>query len=140
MRNSLMGRCQKLSIVLENEAIEKLMLSKNVSNNKCAPKLVFFNEQKIEKDSDDFWHRKLKVKVWHFLTPPHYTNYQNSIILFCYFNFQAKIFSILYPLLENSTTRITIVFNGSEATLKEQKSQFFLVALMISIYKNQIYY
>ena len=28
------------------------------------------NEKKIEKDSDDFWHRKLtlKVKFWHFLT------------------------------------------------------------------------
>jgi hypothetical protein len=29
-------------------------------------------KEKIEKDSDDFRHRKLnlKVKVWHFLTPP----------------------------------------------------------------------
>jgi hypothetical protein len=32
----------------------KLILSKNVNNKKCAPKLVFFNEKKIEKDSDDF--------------------------------------------------------------------------------------
>ena len=30
------------------------MLSKNVKNNKCAPKLVFFNEKNIEKDSDVF--------------------------------------------------------------------------------------
>ena len=30
------------------------MLSKNVYNKKYAPKLVFFNEKKIEKDSDDF--------------------------------------------------------------------------------------
>jgi hypothetical protein len=30
------------------------MLSKNVNNKKCAPKLVFFNEKKIEKGSDDF--------------------------------------------------------------------------------------
>jgi len=30
------------------------MLSKNVDNTKCALKLVFFNEKKIEKDSDDF--------------------------------------------------------------------------------------
>ena len=29
------------------------MLSKNVNNKKCAPKLIFFNEKK-EKDSDDF--------------------------------------------------------------------------------------
>ena len=46
------------------------MLSKNVNKKKCAPKLIFFNEKKIEKDSDNFWHRKLtlKVKFWHFLT------------------------------------------------------------------------
>ena len=31
------------------------MLSKNVNNKKCAPKLIFFNEKKkIEKDSDNF--------------------------------------------------------------------------------------
>ena len=55
---------------------------KSVSNKKYAPKLILVNEKKIEKDSDDFWHRKLtlKVKFWHFLTPPHYINSQNSII------------------------------------------------------------
>ena len=50
-----------------------MTLSKNVNNKKCAPK--FFNEKKIEKDSDIFWHRKLTLKVrviLHFLTPPHY--------------------------------------------------------------------
>jgi hypothetical protein len=30
------------------------MLSKNVNNKKCAPKLVLFNEKKNEKNSDDF--------------------------------------------------------------------------------------
>jgi hypothetical protein len=30
------------------------MLSKNVNNKECSPKLVFFNEKKNEKDSDDF--------------------------------------------------------------------------------------
>ena len=30
------------------------MLSKNVNNKKCAPKLIFFNEKKIEKDSEIF--------------------------------------------------------------------------------------
>ena len=39
------------------------MLSKNANNKKCAPKLIFFNEKKIEKDSDDFWYRKLTFKV-----------------------------------------------------------------------------
>ena len=40
------------------------MLSKNIDNKKCAPKLVFFNEKKIEKDSDDCqqcWRRKLTL-------------------------------------------------------------------------------
>ena len=60
------------------------MLSKNVNNKKCAPKLIFFNEKKNEKDWDDFCRRKLtlKVKFWHFLTPPHQPNSQNSIISF----------------------------------------------------------
>ena len=31
-----------------------MILSKNVDNKKCAPKLVFFNKKKIGKDSDDF--------------------------------------------------------------------------------------
>ena len=39
------------------------MLSKNVNNKKWAPKLIFFNEKKIEKDSDNFWYRKLTLKV-----------------------------------------------------------------------------
>ena len=30
------------------------MLSKNVNNKKCATELIFFNEKKIEKDSDNF--------------------------------------------------------------------------------------
>ena len=51
-----------------------------------------FNEKKIEKDSDDFWHRKLtlKVKFQHFLTPSHYTNLQNSMISFDCSWFVAK--------------------------------------------------
>ena len=45
------------------------MLSKNVNNKKYPSKFVFFNE-KNQKDSDNYWHRKLtlKVKFWHFLT------------------------------------------------------------------------
>ena len=45
------GRCQKLSIILENKVIWKFMLSINVNNKKCAPKFVFFNEKKSER----FW-------------------------------------------------------------------------------------
>jgi hypothetical protein len=63
-----------------------MILSKNVNNKKCAPKLVFFIEKKIEKDSDDFWHRTLalKVKFWHFLTARYKSKTQNSIISFGY--------------------------------------------------------
>ena len=42
------------------------------------------------------------------LTPSHYTNSQNSIILFKYVHLLAKIFLILYPSLEILTTHITI--------------------------------
>ena len=65
----------------------------------------------MKKLRDDFWHTKLtlKVKFWHFLTPLHYINSQNSIISFGYVDFWAKILLILYPPLENSITRITIL-------------------------------
>ena len=56
-----MGRSQKLSIILviklfKNGSCQKM-------SKKCAPKLIFFNEKKIEKDSDNFWYRKLTLKV-----------------------------------------------------------------------------
>ena len=49
-----------MTIILENKVpekftdytlsfMEKLKLSKNVNNKKCAPKLIFFNEKKIER-------------------------------------------------------------------------------------------
>ena len=40
---------------------------KNVNNKKNAPKLIFFNEKKIEKDSDNFWHKIFDIK---FLSLP----------------------------------------------------------------------
>ena len=40
-----MGKCQKLGIILEN----KVMISKNVNDKKCAPKLILFNEKKLRK-------------------------------------------------------------------------------------------
>ena len=50
-------RTQRKLLKFENwcngEVIQKLMLSKNVNNKKCAHKLIFFNEKK-EKDSDYF--------------------------------------------------------------------------------------
>ena len=55
-----------------NKSRSILKLSKNVFYKKCGPKLIFFNEKKIQKDSNDFWHRKLtlKVRFRHFLTTP----------------------------------------------------------------------
>ena len=69
-----------------------MILSKNINNNNCAPKMIFFNEKKNQKDSNDFWHRKLtlKVKFWYFLTAPHYSNSQNLVISFEYSWFLAK--------------------------------------------------
>ena len=48
--------------------------------------------KKNQRDSDDFWHRKLtlKVKFWYFLTAPHYSNFQNMVISFEYSWFLPK--------------------------------------------------
>ena len=43
-----------MGLTLVNKVLKKLNFSKNVNNKKNAPKLKFFNEKKIEKDSDDF--------------------------------------------------------------------------------------
>ena len=55
---------------------------------------------KIEKDSDNFWHRKLtlKVKFWHFLIARHYSNSPNLVILFDYSWFLARNLSNLLSL------------------------------------------
>ena len=39
----------KIGHHFNNKLIKKLMLSKKVNNKKCAPKLVFFNENKLRK-------------------------------------------------------------------------------------------
>ena len=41
-------------MILENKVYQKLKLSKHNFNKKCAPKLLFLIEKKIQKDSDDF--------------------------------------------------------------------------------------
>ena len=48
--------------------------------------------KKNQKGCDDFWHRKLalKVKFWYFLTATHYSNFQNLAISFEYSGFLAK--------------------------------------------------
>ena len=47
-----------------------MKLSKNVNNKKCANKLILFNLKFFWKDLDNFWHRKLtlKVRILPFLT------------------------------------------------------------------------
>ena len=67
-----------------------MKFSKNVNNKKHAPKLIFFNEKKIEKDSDNFWHRKLTLKVrnWLFLI----TWFRVGVDLTKYFSCEKVLF------------------------------------------------
>ena len=39
------GELSKIGHHFSNKVIQKLILSKNVNNKKCTPKLVFFNEK-----------------------------------------------------------------------------------------------
>ena len=52
--NWVNGEVSKIRRHFRNKSRSILILSKNVNNEKCAPKLIFFNEKKIEKDSDNF--------------------------------------------------------------------------------------
>ena len=83
---------QKLGLILESKVVQKLSLEKNVFNKKCSPKLIFLDEIFFWKNSVDFWHRKLTLKVqfWHFLRPWHYVNLQNTAISFEYSWFLSK--------------------------------------------------
>ena len=71
------------------------MLTKNVLLNS------YSSMKKNEKDSYDFWHRKLtlKVKFWHFLTARHHFNSPNLVISFDYSWFLAKNLSSFVSLL-----------------------------------------
>ena len=68
-KNWFSGELSEIGHNLSNKVISKLILSKNVNNNKCAPKLVLFNEKKMRKIPMIF--DIFKVKFWDFLTPPH---------------------------------------------------------------------
>ena len=46
-----------------NKLFLKLNLSKNDFSKSCCPKLIFFNEFFFRKDLDNFWHRKMTLKV-----------------------------------------------------------------------------
>ena len=54
----------------------------------------------------------MKVRVWHFLTTSHYVNSQSMIISFEDSDFWPKIYIILYPSLEESTTSNTITLHN----------------------------
>ena len=86
-----MASCQKLGIILaingfKNWLYQKMSITTNVLLN------WYSSMKKNQKHSDDFWHRKLtlKVKFWYFLTAPHYSNFQNLVISFEYSWFLAK--------------------------------------------------
>ena len=83
---------QKLGLILESKVVQKLSLEKNVFNKKGSPKLIFLDEICLLKNSVDFWHRKLTLKVqfWHFLRPWRYVNSQNTAISFDYSWFLSK--------------------------------------------------
>ena len=95
------------------------MLSKNVNNKKCAPKLIFFNEKKIEKDSDNFWCTKLTLKVGrlgdfaHFDTSPlvQLSKFKNFLWL-CWFlgktlsNFIPSVWKLHNPYCHNAECRL----------------------------------
>ena len=92
-----------------------MMLSKNVNNKKCAPKLVFFNEKYWER-FQWFLTPKIDFEIeilalldpcsWHLpFTPIPKMQY---FIWIC--RFLCKIFLILNLLLENLTTPITILW------------------------------
>ena len=63
-------RRQKLNIILGNKVVEKWKFSKNINNKKCNLKIRFLTEICFLKDSYNFWHRKLtlKVRILSFLT------------------------------------------------------------------------
>ena len=54
---------QKLDMILENKVVQKLELEKKVFLKKLSPKLIFLNDFFFWKNSVDFWHRKLTLKV-----------------------------------------------------------------------------
>ena len=59
---------------LENSSLNSSLITwfKKMSITKNLPLNWYSSMKKNEKNSNDFWHRKLtlKVKFWHFLTPP----------------------------------------------------------------------
>ena len=76
-----------LDIALENDQIKTLALTHH-----CA--LHYGRRHGLWTPNEAFFHQspKLESQICHFLTPPHYSNSQNSIISFGYVDSQEKIF------------------------------------------------
>jgi hypothetical protein len=97
---------QKIGMILLNKVLWKLKFSKNVNNKKHAPKMIFFDEKKNWKDSDNFWHRKLTLKVRnrHFSTSWFRTyvdlpkNFLDEKVLFI----TQLCYHLMWKLLKNS--------------------------------------
>ena len=60
----------------------------------------------------------LNVKFWHFLTPPHYTNSQNSLISFEFLGQELSNFVSL-PRKLKTCTNITFTWQQKDATFLE---------------------
>ena len=67
-------------------------------------------KKKIEKDSDDFWHRKLtESQILALFDSSPFVQISKFNIFFGYVDSWVKIFLILYPPFKNSKTRIAIL-------------------------------
>ena len=75
---------QKLDLILGNKVVQKLKLEKNVFYKKWSSTIIFLDDFFFDKNSVDFWYRKmtLKVQFRHFLRPWRNVNLQNTAISF----------------------------------------------------------
>ena len=101
---------QKLGIILENKVVQKLKLEKNVFYRKWSPKIIFLNDF-FWKNSVDFWHRKLtlKVRFRHFLMNHYSSQGCFKTISFEHVESWAKILHFRTHHLKNYTTELTLI-------------------------------
>ena len=85
LENLFNGKCQKLGIILENKLISKLMVSKITKK----VRLSWYSSIKKEKDSDDFWCRKLtfesQINALFDTSPLHQFSKFNNFLWVCWF-------------------------------------------------------
>jgi hypothetical protein len=101
LRIGVVGRCQKVPKFKFQSQLESFS--------------IFFSLKNITWEAHFFIKGFFKLLYFaQYLTARHYTNLQNSIISFGLLIFWAKLFLILYPSLEKSTTHITILQSNCE--------------------------